>query len=475
MFSDIFNNPEILRNLRYRLRPKTIILSILIVNVLFISIGILALLSKYTVRVEDWRNLFLVYAWFAIIINFAYAVALTTTSIVGEKDKKTYDYLFMTPLSDRAIAIGKLIGSTVNMWLILATMLPYLAISGMLGLVDTTRLMLFFPVLILGALFSASLGLLISVSINKMASGFAGVFILIIIGSFSVALSQSYSEFIRCLGLLSPFTSLLDIQSRYHRYNKDIISFFGIDITAGWLTIFLFIWLTYWIMKAVSRRVRNLQGVFLTQIETLIFFIVFEIFMVGCQWEYLHYNRYFNESFAVYLITNGVLLIILSLGLTLSRENYFSYIRNRLSNQPYKLLGKQNPAHFLFVLLAAILIVGFIIMCSYQQPLITWLSIWVLIATVSVFYLLVQWLKTILLYSGPAISFVIFGVVLGIPPIVIAVFDLPDIFYAYLNPIAYITEMRHFYKDMHGYSVWTHPILISGVLLVMLCLFIWRH
>jgi hypothetical protein len=377
------------------------------------------------------------------------------------------------------------------MWLILATMLPYLFFSGILGQVDTIRLTLFFPILILGALFSASLGLLISVSITKMASGFSGVFILIILGGFSAMFAswgQHGEDYFKFLGSLSPVPTLWHIQDEfgtsryYHGLFKDNISFFGKEIAGGWLTIFIFTWLTYWIMRAVIRRVRNLQGVFLTQIETLIFFIVFEIFMVGCQWEYLQYGyNHFNASFAVYLLTNGFLLIILSLGLTLSRENYFSYIRNRLSNQPYKLLGKQSPAHFLLVLLSAILIIGFIVMCSYQQPLVNWLSIWVLIATVSIFYLLVQWLKTILLYSGPAISVVIFGVLLGIPPIVIAIFKLPDIFYAYLNPIAYIIEMKWYYdKDWLSwawprYSLWIHPILISGILLIMLCLFIWRH
>ncbi|MEW6027150.1 MAG: ABC transporter permease, partial [Planctomycetota bacterium] len=391
MFSDISNNPEILRNIRYRLRPKTLILTILIVNVLFISIGLLALLPKKYISVSDFRDLFLVYAWFAVIINFSYAIALTTTSLVGEKDKKTYDYLFMTPLSDRAIAIGKLIGSTVNMWLILATMLPYLVITGIFGGLNTFRLIQFFPILILGALFSASLGLLISTSITKMASGFTGIFILLILMSFSIGLSQSCCGYIRFLGLLSPFSILFHIRDQfspryYHGQFTDSISFFGSDISGGWLTIFLFVWFTYWIMRAVTRRVRNPQGGFLTQIEALIFFVVFEVLLVGFQLEYLHnqplYGGYFKEAFAAYLLVNGFILITLSLGLTLSRENYFQYIRNRLLRQPYQILGGQNPSHFIFALLYAILITGFITMASYQQTLVTWLSIYVLLGTI---------------------------------------------------------------------------------------------
>ncbi|MEW6027689.1 MAG: hypothetical protein AB1599_10415, partial [Planctomycetota bacterium] len=78
-----------------------------------------------------------------------------------------------------------------------------------------------------------------------------------------------------------------------------------------------------------------------------------------------------------------------------------------------------------------------------------------------------------------AISCVIFMIALVIPPIIIAAFDLPEIFYAYFNPVAYITTMGEIYTQAYPaspeYSLLINPILVTVALLVTIGLFIWRH
>jgi len=283
MLNDIFNNPEILRNFRYRLRPKTIILtSILTVALLsFIALLVLAPEHRSFNTTERWQTLFLIYAWSILSIGCLYAISLTHTSIIGEKDKKTYDYLFMTPISDRTIAIGKLIGSTVRLWFIVAIVSVFLLISGLAGKVDGVKLITFFFILFIGLLACAALGLLISVSVNKMTSSIVGIVIVLGIYFFSLAVIQigkNDQPYLKFFSLLTPFSVVSDITSsmRYVR-SENIISFLGFHINGAWMTIFLYAWLIYWMMRAVTRKIRNLQGVYLTQIEAILFFAVFEI------------------------------------------------------------------------------------------------------------------------------------------------------------------------------------------------------
>ena len=488
MLKGIFNNPEIIRNSRYRLRQKTVILTIVVTMILFIFIGIMALGPSRGPMTESWHALFIVYASFALIVGYFYGTGLTATSIIGEKDKKTYDFLFMTPLSDTDIAIGKLIGSTVHMWLILAIMTLFLVISALAGGINGIRFIIFYLTLISGALFCSSLGLLVSVSINKIASSFIGVGILIILFIFSSSLGATGSDnywsdafgYLKFLGLLSPFAVLWNISGELNsdsgRY-QNIISFFNFGINGGWFTVLLYLWFGYWIMRAVIRRIRNLQGVYLTPIETIIFFGVLEVLLIGFQWKYARYDITVWASLATYLLINGLLLIILFSFLTLSREGYFNYVRNRLANKSFGLLDKRTPPHLLCILLCVLVMLGVFIMTagfSKCGVTLTCLEIWVLIALVSIFYLLVQWLKTILVNTGTLVSIIILMVVLGLPPMVVAIFNLADKTYLYLNPIAYITATHH-YGELSHLDLWFHPVLLGVILIGMLCLFLKRH
>lgn len=478
MFSDIFNNPEIIRNIRYRLRPKTIILTLVltIASILFIAILVM---GQYGPSMEKSMNLFRIYAWLSTSVGFLYGILLTQTSIIGERDKKTYDFLFMTPLSDRVIAIGKLLGSTVHMWLILFIMMFFLFFTGLGAWANGLKLVIFFLTLILGALASASLGLLISVSINKTASALVGFVIILIIYfstlSFAIGI-PGHLSYLRFYGLLNPASVILDIGNKYVKGTDNIISFFSSEINAGWMTIFLYAWLVFWMMRAVIRKIRNLHGAYLTQIEALIFFVVFEILLVGFQWEYIRDTYDFWQSLATYLLTNGIILLIISCGLTLNREEYFSYARGKSMNTPYRLLGKNAPAHLLFLILCLIMTAGLFVML-YVRPAdipisLLALQTGVLIATIGIFYLLVQLLKTVFIYSGPVVSIITLALFLTLPPVVVGVFDMREICYIYCSPIAYIYFLT---GELSHPEFWFLPVLLGALLVIMLVVFIFRH
>jgi len=486
MFQDIFSNPEIVRNARHRLRPKTVIMTIVITTVFLIFVAFLALGPHNRVDYKSWHALFIAYAWISTLAGFFYGISLTTTSIIGEKDKKTYDFMFMTPMTDWQIAIGKLLGSTLHLWVILAIMMPLLGLSGFAGQVETVRMFIFYLVLILGSLFCAAAGLLVSVSITRMTSSFAGVIIVLLIayagGMFAEA--GRYVPYLNFYGLLSPISTIRDITDQFETSSysfKNSISFFGAEFNGGWFTIFLYVWLTFWIMRAVIRKIRNLQGVYLTKVEAFIFFIVMETLLVGFQWEYLRSGEgKFWPSLATYLITNGMLITLLSCGLTLSREGYFSYVRQRLAGAPLKPGDKRTPPHVLHIALCLIVALGFVAAqakATFPAPDITiaLLEIFVLVAGISIFYILLQYLKTIFVTAGPLVAFIITGAVLAIPPIFIAAFDLPGKYHTYFNPLAYITNVPYLRVDFTNTDLWVHPVILGVVLIGMIIMFVLRH
>ena len=482
MLKDIFNNPEIIRNIRYRLRLKTVIITISLTCFLALFVGFVTVapeshLSPWPVRCH---GLFLIYAWTTAVICCLYGVSTTTPSIINEKDKKTYDFMFMTPLSDRTIAVGKLLGSTINMWLILALLTPFLLISGLMGEVNILALMFFYFILVTSALLSAAIGMLISVSTGKVTSGFVGVIAIIVIyfGSASFIAARKEAPYLEFFSLVNPSRILIDITGGEKPF-KDIISFFGQDINAAYLTIGLYIWFIFWIMRAVTRRIRNLRDAFFTPIEAIIFFAVFETLILGFQWKYMRTADYFWPSFTTYLYVNTILLLLLTAGMTLSREGYFAYVRGRIENQKYKLLDRRRPAHLLFGLLCAMMVIGLLIITKATTlecttpPLVIWLEAWVIIVVVLAIYLLVQLFKTILVNSGPLVSALIIILALSLPPIVIKAFKIPEEYYMYLNPGAYLSQARYYWaEEIH---LWIHPIVSTVVLLVIAVFFGLRH
>ena len=105
-----------------------------------------------------------------------------------------------------------------------------------------------------------------------------------------------------------------------------------------------------------------------------------------------------------------------------------------------------------------------------------YLAFSVLIVFIYVFYLLVQFCKTIFKYSGPLVAILIICGASIIPSIILAAFRMPEEYILYLNPIVYIVEMqntRHWYSQYFDYS--GPPVALTVLLGVMVAVFIMRH
>src|SRR5205807_4325231 len=84
------------------------------------------------------------------------------SSITQEKDRRTFILLLLTDLRNYEIVLGKLLGSLLQILLLLAGMLPILALNLLLGGVTGEQVLQAAVVLAATALAAGSLGLLVA-------------------------------------------------------------------------------------------------------------------------------------------------------------------------------------------------------------------------------------------------------------------------------------------------------------------------
>lgn len=128
------NNPVLEREIRGRLRLKRrgglggnvwIARAIGLVALYYYSRGLLAL---WRGTGQDARDLWPLLVYSALILTVLLAPALTATAITQEREQQTWEILAMTRLSGADILLGKWLGRQVIPWLLLAILLPYMAV-----------------------------------------------------------------------------------------------------------------------------------------------------------------------------------------------------------------------------------------------------------------------------------------------------------------------------------------------------------
>ena len=484
MLKDAFNNPELERNILYRLRPKMVILTLIFTLAFCVFVALVTLLGNnryYRYYSDDGLDLFRFYTGFAVIIGYSYALLAASFSIIGEKTRKTYDFLFMTPMSDAQITIGKLFGSTIHMWFIIGIITPFITFAAVrsythIGFYDFA---LFYLILISGSILCASIGLLFSVSINPKSSLIVAAGNILIMGSaltgLIVGFARTDNQF---LNILTPTTFL----ERFELTSSlTSACFFGLSIDKGLLTVVIYIWFSFWIIRAVIRRIRNPYGTYLKPLEALLFFAGLEALLTGMHWHTFSQEAHIWDAFSFYLLFNGLVLVMMILLMSLSRDTYLDYVRGTLTKKPFRFMDSKAPPHTLFLFLCILVFIGLYgIVNAGNIPIKyafnAYLAFSVLIVFIYVFYLLVQFCKTIFKYSGPLVAILIICGASIIPSIILAAFRMPEEYILYLNPIVYIVEMqntRHWYSQYFDYS--GPPVALTVLLGVMVAVFIMRH
>jgi hypothetical protein len=133
-------------------------------------------------------QLFTLLAFATVLLLTFITVAVTASSISGERERRTLDLMLVTRASALGLVAGKLAGSLVHVLFLLVASLPAFAIVYLFGGVPAQYLILFFIVASATALFYASLGLLFSAWLRRtvMASVLSFVMVLALVAGVPI-------------------------------------------------------------------------------------------------------------------------------------------------------------------------------------------------------------------------------------------------------------------------------------------------
>ena len=162
-------NPVMVKELRGRMRgPRAFILLTIYLGILG---GVMILLylalvnnggNRLNAGQEVGRGLFLTIATVALIEVCVIAPTLTSGSIVGEKERQTYDLLIASQLSPWQIIWGKMISALGFSLLLIVATAPLMSITFLFGGVSLTEVVIAILGLIATSVFFASAGMFCS-------------------------------------------------------------------------------------------------------------------------------------------------------------------------------------------------------------------------------------------------------------------------------------------------------------------------
>ncbi|SHJ47908.1 ABC transporter permease [Paramaledivibacter caminithermalis] len=167
-------NPVLKKELKVRTRswkmPITISLYLLLLCGflgLLASQMILGYRSYRGIRLEDLKVLYATITVFQLILIAFIIPATTSSSICGEKERRTFDLLLCTRLSSFSIVSGKLSASLSFMIILLVVSIPIFSIFFLFGVITPTNVFLLFIYYLVTALLFGSIGIFSSAFFRK--------------------------------------------------------------------------------------------------------------------------------------------------------------------------------------------------------------------------------------------------------------------------------------------------------------------
>ncbi|HKS76321.1 MAG TPA: hypothetical protein VJQ82_24115 [Terriglobales bacterium] len=190
----------------------------------------------------------------AIVLTF-WSLAACTQSVLGERDRKTWDFQRVTRLTSGEIVIGKLLGEPVLAYFIFLCSLPASLIAGAAGGVSPTNLFAMYAVLIANALFLGLGGLWLSTMMEARSRGLfvIGALSLLAFSGLSIPFYESHFPG------LAAFSPYMEIGSRLNGFSRSpsLSTLFGQEVS--WATMSLLLYVTFgaWLALVLVRNIKR--------------------------------------------------------------------------------------------------------------------------------------------------------------------------------------------------------------------------
>lgn len=187
-FFSLFTNPLLYKELNIGMRDR----KIFIIQTIFLSILSVFLFgnimeSKYSFypvsASETGKTIFLFQFWIQLILVIMIAPSLTSSSISSEKEKKTYELLIGTLLSQEQIISGKLFNGLSFIFLLLISSVPITATVFFLGGVSPSQVIGSYMIIFATGSICCQIGEFFSARENKTANATNQSYLLIFLFS----------------------------------------------------------------------------------------------------------------------------------------------------------------------------------------------------------------------------------------------------------------------------------------------------
>ena len=190
----------------------------------------------------------------AVVLTF-WSMAACAQSVLGERDRKTWDFQRTTRLSPTEMVIGKLLGEPVLAYFILLCSLPASLIAGAIGGVSAGPLLVIYVVLIANGLFLGLGGLWLSTMLEGRSRG------LFVIGALSLlAFSGLSIPFCRShFPGIAAFSPYMEIGSQLNGFepNLGLPTLFGQEVSWAIMSLLLYFTFGAWLALILVRNIKR--------------------------------------------------------------------------------------------------------------------------------------------------------------------------------------------------------------------------
>lgn len=381
-------NPQLLREIKGRIKPRNILLTIVIsllsqfLLLLYFQTQVITentanaiqiITNKYCtgektyinaatrvclqdelgniiINWESWfRNLF---TWLSIIGCFAILVAgtyLIISDLANEQRRETLNFIRLSPQSPQSILLGKMLGVPILLYLGVFLAIPLHLWSGLAANIPLIEIFSFYAVIV-GACILYYSGALLFGLVGSWLSGFQawlgsgailGFLILTRQGIFSVVRHSEYPFVV--LKLINPVyliphysvdSSLKSVASELANFHWFAIPLGASFVTTVGFTLFIYAMATWFIWQSLQRCFRDPNATMLSKKQSYLLTSCFAILTIGCaNWQKLVFangNSYMiSENLACLLFLKLWLFLYLIAALNPQRQSLYDWARYR--------------------------------------------------------------------------------------------------------------------------------------------------
>ena len=264
-----FNNPEMLRNARIQLRPGRAIAAIVICAAISLTTWY-SFASRDGLGSAPGGSI----AMFRFILQLQILVLLIgggiyeLLSVHREKELNTFDYQRVTRLTSFELAIGKLFGAPVLMYLIVLCLMPIALFGAILGHAPMLLVVEAYIILLVGCIAFHLLALVVSMTLGRGVAAIAVLPYLVLVAFTSVDLFAGQNYYLGgdsstwAVHQLNPFAAVALFDPNRARVGTVKDFFFGVSVPHFTVLMVIYITLVAWFLLAIVRNLKRDPAVY---------------------------------------------------------------------------------------------------------------------------------------------------------------------------------------------------------------------